>query len=83
MLVAHIAAELFKWQAGVNMVHVPYRGAMLGLTDVIAGHVDLMFTDLGNSSGSPVPAKREGCGQHHAARRQVSEYFRRFDVFPD
>jgi tripartite-type tricarboxylate transporter receptor subunit TctC len=48
--VAHIAAELFKWQAGVNMIHVPYRGAMLGLTDVIAGHVDVMFTDLGTAS---------------------------------
>ena len=48
--VAHIAGELFKWQAGVNMVHVPYRGAILGLTDVISGHVDLMFADLGTAS---------------------------------
>jgi tripartite-type tricarboxylate transporter receptor subunit TctC len=48
--VAHIAGELFKWQAGVNMVHIPYRGAILGLTDVISGHVDLMFADLGTAS---------------------------------
>src|SRR5262249_47715134 len=47
--VAHIAAELFKWRAGVNMVHVPYRGAILGLTDVISGHIDLMFADMGTA----------------------------------
>ena len=39
----HLAAELFKLTAGLDMVHVPYKGAALALTDVIGGHVDSMF----------------------------------------
>jgi tripartite-type tricarboxylate transporter receptor subunit TctC len=39
----HLAAELFKSLAGVDMQHVPYRSATPAMTDVIAGHVDLMF----------------------------------------
>src|SRR5258707_5063076 len=34
---AHLAGELFKTMAGVEMVHVPYKGAQPGLTDVIPG----------------------------------------------
>ena len=39
----HLGAELFKQTAGISMVHVPYKGAALALTDVIGGHVDSMF----------------------------------------
>lgn len=39
----HLGAELLKVAAGINMVHVPYKGASLALTDVIGGHVDSMF----------------------------------------
>ena len=39
----HLGAELFKQTAGINMVHIPYKGASLALTDVIGGHVDSMF----------------------------------------
>ena len=39
----HLGAELFKLTAGIDMVHVPYKGASLALTDVIGGHVDSMF----------------------------------------
>ena len=39
----HLGAELLKQTAGINMVHVPYKGAALALTDVIGGHVDSMF----------------------------------------
>jgi len=39
----HLGAELLKLTAGINMVHVPYKGAALALTDVIGGHVDSMF----------------------------------------
>jgi tripartite-type tricarboxylate transporter receptor subunit TctC len=40
---AHLAAELFKAMAGVNIVHVPYRGSSPALIDLIAGQVQLMF----------------------------------------
>jgi tripartite-type tricarboxylate transporter receptor subunit TctC len=40
---AHLAGELFKTQAQVNIVHVAYKGAAPALQDVIAGHVQMMF----------------------------------------
>jgi tripartite-type tricarboxylate transporter receptor subunit TctC len=40
---AHLAAELFKLQAGVEMVHVAYRGAVPALTDLVGGRLQLMF----------------------------------------
>ncbi len=39
----HLAAELFKYMAGVNIVRIPYRGNALGYTDVIRGQVQLIF----------------------------------------
>jgi len=40
---AHLSASQLETQAGIKMVHVPYRGAQPALTDVIAGHVDMFF----------------------------------------
>jgi tripartite-type tricarboxylate transporter receptor subunit TctC len=39
----HVAGELFKFMAGVNLVHVPYRGSTPALVDLIAGRVQVMF----------------------------------------
>jgi tripartite-type tricarboxylate transporter receptor subunit TctC len=39
----HLAAELFRALAGINLVHIPYKGSAPAMTDVMAGHVDLMF----------------------------------------
>ena len=39
----HLAGELFKMMAGVDMVHVPYRGAGLAFTDLLGGQVQVMF----------------------------------------
>ncbi len=39
----HLAGELFKTMAGVNMIHVPYRGAAPAIADLIAGQVQVMF----------------------------------------
>src|SRR4029453_9852397 len=40
---SHIAGELFKMMAGVDMVHVPYRGAGPALTDLLGGQVQVYF----------------------------------------
>jgi tripartite-type tricarboxylate transporter receptor subunit TctC len=45
----HLAGELFKMMAGVDMVHVPYRGSAPALTDLLGGQVQVMF-DLTPSS---------------------------------
>ncbi len=47
--VAHVTGELFKMMAGVNMLHVPYRGAPPALTDLIAGQVHVMFDNMPSS----------------------------------
>ena len=45
----HVAGELFKMMAGVNMLHVPYRGAAPAVTDMISGHVQVMFDPMPTS----------------------------------
>jgi tripartite-type tricarboxylate transporter receptor subunit TctC len=45
----HMAGELFKMMAGVNMLHVPYRGAAPALTDLLGGQVQVMFDNLTSS----------------------------------
>ncbi len=45
----HLTAELFKSMAGVDLVHVPYRGTGPALVDLMAGHIQLFFDLLPNS----------------------------------
>jgi tripartite-type tricarboxylate transporter receptor subunit TctC len=40
----HVSGELLKTMAGINMIHVPYRGATPAITDLIAGQVHVVFT---------------------------------------
>lgn len=42
----HLAGELFKQMAGVDIVHVPYKGAPQAVSDVLAGHMQLMFNSI-------------------------------------
>ena len=42
----HMAGELFKLMAGVELMHVPYRGSPPALTDLLAGQIQLMFSPL-------------------------------------
>jgi tripartite-type tricarboxylate transporter receptor subunit TctC len=44
--VTHLAAEMFKSMAGIEVVHVPYRGAGPALIDLIAGQLDFMFDSV-------------------------------------
>ena len=47
----HLAVELFRMQAGINMVHVPYKGTGPAITDLIAGQIQMMFA--GTLSAAP------------------------------
>jgi tripartite-type tricarboxylate transporter receptor subunit TctC len=42
----HLGGELFKLEANVNIVHVPYKGGGPAMQDVVAGHVKIMFSSL-------------------------------------
>jgi tripartite-type tricarboxylate transporter receptor subunit TctC len=53
---AHLSASQLEVLAGIKMVHVPYRGALPALNDVIAGHIDMFFDTLTTS----VPLWRAG-----------------------
>ena len=52
----HLTAEMFKTMAGVNLLHVPYKGAAQQLTDLVAGHVALTFA----TAPSAVPFIKSG-----------------------
>ncbi|SRR5579871_3139380 len=43
---SHLAGELFQSMTGTKMIHVPYRGEALAITDIISGQVDMMFATL-------------------------------------
>lgn len=45
----HVGTELFRSMAGIDMVHAPYKTAPAAVNDVMAGHVDLVFDNLGGS----------------------------------
>src|SRR5207302_1530782 len=45
----HVTGELFKMMTGINMVHVPYRGGALALSDLLAGQVQVMFATAASS----------------------------------
>jgi len=44
----HLSGELFKRMAGIEMLHVPYRGGGPALNDLIPGRVDVMFNNIGS-----------------------------------
>src|SRR5262252_8044515 len=45
----HLSGELFNRLTGTRLVHVPYKGTAQAVNDVIAGHVDLMFLEMGSA----------------------------------
>jgi tripartite-type tricarboxylate transporter receptor subunit TctC len=47
----HLAGELFKSMAGVDMTHVPYKGAGPAMQDLVGGQIQLMFDNLASSLG--------------------------------
>jgi len=53
---SHLSAELFKSMTGIDMVHVPYKGAQPALTDLIAGQCQVMFA----TTASAIPYVKAG-----------------------
>jgi tripartite-type tricarboxylate transporter receptor subunit TctC len=53
----HVSGELFKMLTGVNMIHVPYRGAAPALTDLLGGQVQVLFDTIPASiaGGTAIP----------------------------
>jgi tripartite-type tricarboxylate transporter receptor subunit TctC len=47
--ISHLSGELLKMMTGIDLVHVPYRGAGPALTDLLAGHVQLAFAGMAGS----------------------------------
>jgi tripartite-type tricarboxylate transporter receptor subunit TctC len=83
----HFAMEVLKWRAGINLLHVPYRGGTPSATATIGGETQALFAGIERGavrSGQPAPAggEREGPLQavsrssHH--RRTLSRLRRRY-----
>ena len=70
----NIACELFKMMAGVNLVHVPYKGGAPAIADLIAGHVQVIFAPVSESIQQIKSGKLRALAVTTAAR---------LDVFPD
>lgn len=70
----HLGGELFKIMTGTQIVHVPYKGSPQGITDLIAGQVQLMFDNLTSISPHVKSGKLRGLG--------VSS-LKRSPIFPD
>ena len=70
----NIACELFKMMAGVNLVHVPYKGGAPAVADLIAGHVQVVFAPISESIQQIKAGKLRPLAVTTAAR---------LDVLPD
>ena len=70
----HLAGELFNQKAGVKTVHVPYKGADAAITDLIGGHIPLVYTSL-STAGPHI--------QSGAARLIATLEPKRFSKLPD
>ena len=69
--ISHLSGELLKMMAGVDLVHVPYRGAGPALTDLLAGHVQISFAGMAGSIEYLRTGKLRGLGVTTAKRSQA------------
>ncbi|MDO9713545.1 Bug family tripartite tricarboxylate transporter substrate binding protein [Paracraurococcus lichenis] len=70
----NISVELFKMMAGVNLLHVPYRGGAPAVADLMAGHIEVVFSPLSEAIEQIRAGKLRPLGVSTAAR---------LDVLPD
>lgn len=71
---SHLAAELFKSLAGIDMLHVPYKGTGQAVTDLLAGQIDVMFAP----AQSVMPHVQAG-----KLRALAVTSARRYSIIPD
>lgn len=67
----HMAAELFKITAGIDIVHVPYAGAAPAVNDLLGGHVQMLFADVPVLLGSVQGGKLRALGLGSTKRLAV------------
>jgi tripartite-type tricarboxylate transporter receptor subunit TctC len=68
---AHLAGELFKTMAGVNLLHVPYKGTGPALIGVIGGQVDMMFAGVSAAAQQVADGKLRALGISSAHRLKI------------
>jgi tripartite-type tricarboxylate transporter receptor subunit TctC len=67
----HMIAELFKMRAGIDVTHVPFKGAAEGLLNVLGDHVDFMFVDLASASAQIKAGKAKALAVSTAKRSRL------------
>ncbi len=65
----HLAGEQLKMMSGIRLLNVPYKGSTPAMTDVIAGHVDLMFTSMVTGAAQVRAGKLKAFGVTSATRQ--------------
>jgi tripartite-type tricarboxylate transporter receptor subunit TctC len=67
----HLSMELLRSLTGIELIHVPYKGLGPALTDLLGGHVDMMFDNLGNAAGPAKAGRLNALGIGSARRAQI------------
>jgi tripartite-type tricarboxylate transporter receptor subunit TctC len=67
----HLAGELLKTMAKIDIVHVPYRGAAPAMNDLIGGHIPMLFDNMPGSLPQITSGKARGIGHAGAKRAAV------------
>jgi tripartite-type tricarboxylate transporter receptor subunit TctC len=68
----HLAGELFKAMAGLDMTHVPYKGAAPAMQDLVGGQIQLMFDNLASALGQVRAGKVKGLAVTTAKRTPLA-----------
>jgi tripartite-type tricarboxylate transporter receptor subunit TctC len=68
----HMAGELFKYMANVQMTHIPYKGSAAARTDVLSGQVDMMFDAVTTMTENIKAGKVRGIATTGRSRSSVS-----------
>lgn len=66
--ISHLTGEALKHAAGINMLHVPYKGAAQGLNDLLAGQVSAMFTSAASAHANLASRRMRALAVTHVAR---------------